>query len=373
MAEPPEVDPEAMGKDVSGDAEASASVAEATAAIDAKIDALESDATQAEIDIKTAEAKASSNQAISKVGQVLPEASRFENVQEISDTLDLAKTAKTSADFKQISVKYTAIGPDGAKFEAAYKGTMSGVRTFASSIFTGVDFSSLDSEVKTLSDDITSGKATPADVTDVANKAKNIANDASKKDPTADEKMESKFGKYKLIMMLVAILAVVGSSVAVALLLAKEYSGCYQFITEGNSTKLNCDYSGNEGACSCGPAARGQASIKADDCKTDKTGDYPYCKCLNDSGPTCGADLTVKGAVSYAYQDIGPIEALVKGVESIAGGLLSDLGLGNLGTYIKYFAIGVIVIIFIAFAILIIKYVIGKFGSNKTNHESVEK
>jgi hypothetical protein len=196
---------------------------------------------------------------------------------------------------------------------------------------------------------------------DLKDRVKKVNNDLSKlyQDFEKDNKEiadegKSKYGKYFEILCKLAMLG--GAFYLTIHILTTEFSGCYKIVTSqsGMTEKLSCDYSGDDQIyCGCGgnfkPDSQGSANI---DCSGDNS-KFPPCKCQ--TGRTCSKDITSDGAISYNYRNVGMFESLGQAIGAIANPIIGDLGLGNLGKYLKYILIGVAVLLGLYFLMKILQ------------------
>lgn len=180
------------------------------------------------------------------------------------------------------------------------------------------------------------------------------------KNPEQAKKAKSIFGErtWKL-MKAFMLLGTIASLVLVGFILSDEYTGCYQIITGGDEVLLKgCKKfytSKNASKCGCGSSKRDVVSAGPDICTSGSP--WPYCRCFGGAGgPTCSSDISREGAISYNYVNVGPFEALGKGMLNLGNNLFDDLGLGSLKKYIMYFVIFMAAIITIPILLRILKY-----------------
>jgi len=199
---------------------------------------------------------------------------------------------------------------------------------------------------------------TGEDITELKKLLSESMQEMDTQNPEAKIKTEGKFGERTLLLLkALGLIGLIASPVVLAYILSNEYSGCYQFQTGVDEKKLNCspDYTDETlNKCSCGNVERDLPSATDKMCSGDNALS-PYCAC-GIGLPTCSSDISTKGAISYSYEDIGPLEALGKGIGEIGKGLLDGLDVPDLGLYIKYFLIAIGIVFGIVITLNIFKY-----------------
>jgi hypothetical protein len=184
--------------------------------------------------------------------------------------------------------------------------------------------------------------------------------DIKRDNPTAEEKGKSTYGEkaWELFKALALLGALVGAVFLVGSLLSNKYSGCYQYQTGQDSFKLEgCDYGGdNKKYCSCGgeaDAPNDQSSSKELCTKSPALQKYPFCMCNPYEHKFCGSDLSKDGAISYMYDEVGPFEAIARGVTELVKEVANDVGINDILKYLKYIIFGVLGIFLLYFLVFI--------------------
>lgn len=200
---------------------------------------------------------------------------------------------------------------------------------------------------------------TSEEITEIQQLMRESMTEMDSSNPDGKVKAEGKFGERTLMLLkALGLIGLIASPILLGFILSGEYSGCYQFQTGVDQKKLTCspNYNNdNSNKCSCGSVKRDLKFATEDMCSGDNAL-YPYCACGKGILPTCSSDISAKGAISYNYQDIGPLEALGKGIGEIGKGILSELNIGDIGLYIKYFLIAIGIIFGIVITLNIFKY-----------------